>query len=134
MMPSLSRRISWVLGLAVVTVAGALFLEYFLSAKGDRPFGHTQMAHLVGWTGLGFIGLTFVYPLKRWMYPNQVWPQRWFHVHIVFGIVGPLVIFCPCRGAFSCLGADHRPYGDGSGGDEWDHRTGLALSGVSNIV
>jgi hypothetical protein len=27
------------------------------------------------------------------MYPNQVWSQRWFQVHMVFGIVGPLVIF-----------------------------------------
>ncbi|MDH4194818.1 MAG: hypothetical protein OEY80_03825 [Nitrospirota bacterium] len=93
MMPSLSRRTSLVLGLALVTVASALFLEYFLSVRADRPFGHTQVAHLVGWMGLVFIGFTFVYPVKRWMDPNQVWSQRWFQAHIVFGIVGPLVIF-----------------------------------------
>lgn len=93
MMPSLFRRTSLVLGLTLVTVASAFFLEYLLSVKAGRPFGHTQVAHLVGWTGLVFIGLTFVYPVKRWMYPNQVWSQRWFQVHIVFGIVGPLVIF-----------------------------------------
>ncbi|MDH5699028.1 MAG: hypothetical protein OEZ41_03600 [Nitrospirota bacterium] len=93
MIPPLSRRTSLVIGLAVVTVVGALFLEYLLSVRAARPFGHTQVAHLVGWTGLVFIGLTFVYPLKRWMYPNQVWSQRWFQVHMVFGIVGPLVVF-----------------------------------------
>ena len=92
-MPPLSRRTSFVLGLASVTVVSALTLEYFLGAGAARPFGHTQIAHLVGWTGLVFIGLTLVYPLRRWMYPNQVWSQRWFQVHIVSGIVGPLVIF-----------------------------------------
>ena len=93
MIPSLSRRTSLVIGLAVATIASAIFLEYLLSIRADRPFGHTQMAHLVGWTGLVFIGFTFVYPIKRWMYPHQVWSQRWFQVHMVFGIVGPLVIF-----------------------------------------
>ena len=93
MMPSLSRRTSLVLGLALVTVASALFLEYLLSVGANRPFGHTQVAHFVGWTGLIFIGLTFVYPTKRWIYPNQVWSQRWFQAHIVFGILGPSVIF-----------------------------------------
>jgi hypothetical protein len=51
------------------------------------------MAHLVGWIGLGFIGLTFAYPLKRWWHPNQVWPKRWFQIHMVFGVLGPLIIF-----------------------------------------
>ncbi len=64
-----------------------------MSTTPSRPFGHTQMAHLVGWLGLGFIGLTFVYPLKRWWHPNQVWPKRWFHVHMVSGVLGPLIIF-----------------------------------------
>ncbi len=63
MIPSLSRRTSLVLGLTFLTVAGALFLEFLLSVRADRPFGHTQVAHLAGWTGLVFIGLTFVYPL-----------------------------------------------------------------------
>lgn len=93
MIPFLTRRTSLVVGLAVGTVIGALFLEYLLSAREARPFGHTQVAHLVGWTGLVFIGFTFVYPLKRWLNPNQVWSRRWFEVHIVFGIVGPLIIF-----------------------------------------
>lgn len=93
MIPSLSRRTSWVLVLTFLTVAVALFLEFLLSVRADRLFGHTQIAHLVGWTGLVFIGVTLVYPLKRWMYPNQVWSHGWFQAHIVFGIVGPLVIF-----------------------------------------
>lgn len=76
-----------------LTVSAALFLEFLLSVRADRLFGHTQVAHLVGWTGLVFIGVTFVYPLKRWMYPNQVWSHGWFQGHIVFGIIGPLIIF-----------------------------------------
>ena len=93
MMSTLSRRTSLVLGLAFVTVVSALFLEYLLSGEAARPFGHTQLAHLVGWIGLIFIGFTFVYPIKRWLYPNQVWSKGWFQVHIICGIIGPLIIF-----------------------------------------
>lgn len=92
-MPSLSHRTALVLGLVCLTIIGAFLLEFFLSTTPSRPFGHTQIAHLVGWIGLGFIGLTFVYPLKRWWHPNQVWPKRWFHVHTVSGVLGPLIIF-----------------------------------------
>ncbi len=91
-MPSLSRRTAFVFGLVCVTVMSAFFLEYFLSTTSRRPFGHTKMAHLVGWIGMGLIGLTFVYPLKRWWCPNRVWPKRWFQVHMVSGILGPLLI------------------------------------------
>lgn len=92
-MASLSRRTIGVLGLVCFTILSALVLEYVLTATPSRPFGHTQTAHLVGWMGLGIIGLTFVYPLKRWWHPNQIWPKRWFHVHMGAGILGPLIIF-----------------------------------------
>lgn len=91
-MPTLSRRSTLVFGLVCVTIMGAFLLEYVLSTTPSRPFGHTQVAHLVGWIGLGFIGLTFGYPLKRWWHPNQVWPKRWFQIHVLCGIVGPLII------------------------------------------
>ena len=92
-MPSLSRRTAYVFALVCVIVLSAFLFESFLSTNPNRPFGHTQMAHLVGWIGLGFIGLAFVYPLKRWWHPNQVWPKRWFQVHLVCGLFGPLFIF-----------------------------------------
>ena len=92
-MSTLSRRTALVFGLVCLAIISAFLLEYFLSTTPGRPFGHTQMAHLVGWIGMGFIGLTFVYPLKRWWRPNQVWPKRWFHVHMGAGILGPLIIF-----------------------------------------
>ena len=34
-----------------------------------------------------------MYPLKRWWHPNRVWPKRWFQVHLVCGLFGPLLIF-----------------------------------------
>jgi hypothetical protein len=91
--PSLSRRTALILSLVCLAILSAFFLEYFLSATPSRPFGHTQLAHVVGWIGLGFIGMTFVYPLKRWRHPNRVWPKRWFQIHMVCGILGPLIIF-----------------------------------------
>ncbi|MDH5586423.1 MAG: hypothetical protein OEZ57_05740 [Nitrospirota bacterium] len=92
-MSSLSRRTVRILGFVCLTILSAFLLEYVLTTTPIRPFGHTQPAHLVGWIGLGIISLTFVYPLKRWWHPNQVWPKRWFHVHMVAGILGPLIIF-----------------------------------------
>ncbi len=38
------------------------------------------------------IALTFVYPIKRRLHPNDVWPKQWFDVHQIFGIIGPLFI------------------------------------------
>ena len=92
-MAILSRRISLLLGMIVLIILGAFILERYLTTTPGRPFGHTQWAHLVGWAGLGFIGLTFVYPYKRWRHPNQVWPKRWFQIHIICGLIGPGIIF-----------------------------------------
>lgn len=89
----LSRRISLILVVIFLAVLGAFLIERFLTTTPHRPFGHTQWAHLVGWAGLGVIGLTFVYPYKRWRHPNQVWPKRWFYIHIVCGLIGPAIIF-----------------------------------------
>jgi len=92
-MASLSGRTVLILGFVCLSILSAFVLEYVLTATPSRPFGHTQTAHLVGWIGLGIIGLTFVYPLKRWWHPNRIWPKRWFQVHLVTGVLGPLVIF-----------------------------------------
>ena len=93
MITPLSRRILLVVGLIIVSVAVALTIEYLLSARPGRAFGHTQVAHVVGWVGVVMIALTFVYPVKRWLHPNAIWPKKWFQVHQVFGILGPLLIF-----------------------------------------
>ena len=91
-MTHLSRRLQvilWLTGIAVVTTLGA---EFFLSTSPNRPFGHTQQGHLVGWVGFGMILLACGYPIKRWLYPNQVWSKTWFQIHLVLGVVGPLLI------------------------------------------
>ena len=93
MMSTFPRRTAFILGLVSLAIISAFLLEYSLSTTSGRPFGHTHMAHLVGWIGLGIIGLTFMYPLKRWWHPNQVWPKGWFQVHVVTGVLGPLIIF-----------------------------------------
>ncbi len=91
-MTTLSHRIHLVVGLIATAMIGAWALEVLLSATPDRPFGHTQMAHIVGWVGFVMIALTFVYPIKRRLHPNQVWPKTWFEIHKSLGIAGPLLI------------------------------------------
>ena len=91
-MKILSRRIHLVVWLIVFSMVSAWSIEIYLSTSPGQPFGHTQMAHIVGWVGLVLIGLTFVYPIKRRLHPNQVWPKQWFEVHQVLGIAGPFLI------------------------------------------
>ena len=93
MKTSLSTRTAWVLGLMAITIVGILVFEYLLSQGLDRPFGHTRRAHLIGWLGLFLMGMTFVYPVKRRLHPNAVWPKPWFLVHMICGLVGPVLIF-----------------------------------------
>ncbi len=93
MLPLLARRTKVLLGLVFLTIFGGFLLEYVLTTTPLRPFGHTQIAHIIGWIGLVCIGLTLVYPFKRWRHPNQVWPKAWFQAHMVFGVTGPALIF-----------------------------------------
>lgn len=84
-------------------IAGAFAIEILLSPSPERPFGHTPMAHIVGWVGLILIGWTFAYPLKRRMHPNRTWPKGWFQIHQVCGIAGPMIIFIHAGGHFHAL-------------------------------
>lgn len=91
-MTALSRRIQLVIWIIVAAIVLAFATEFLLSSGSERPFGHTQVAHVVGWVGTALIGLTFVYPFQRWRHPNQIWPKQWFQVHLVLGMIGPLLI------------------------------------------
>jgi len=46
----------------------------------------------MGWLGLGITLLVFVYPIKKRASQNRRWPRGWFRVHMVAGMMGPLVI------------------------------------------
>jgi hypothetical protein len=91
-MPHLFRRLVFIL-LSVTAVAAAAWLvEAFLSIGKPSPFAHTQQGHVMGWLGLGTILLAFVYPIKKRLTPNRRWPRDWFRVHLVAGVMGPLLI------------------------------------------
>lgn len=102
-MTSLSHRAKLILGLTIVAVLAAIGLEVFLSTSSHQPFGHTQTGHIVGWIGFGMILLACGYPLKRRLYPNQVWSKTWFQIHQVMGIAGPLLIFVHSGAHFHAL-------------------------------
>ena len=78
---------------AVAAVAGALIFEAVLSVEPASPFGHTRNGHAIGWLGLASILLVFVYPIRKRYSPARRWPRGWFRVHMVAGILGPLLIF-----------------------------------------
>jgi hypothetical protein len=86
------RRLTTIAVLMIAAVAGALLFEAFLSIGTPSPFAHTRQGHLLGWIGFGVILLVFVYPIKKRMSRNRRWPRGWFQVHMVAGLVGPLLI------------------------------------------
>ncbi len=92
-MTSVQQRGLVVAAVAVAAVAGALMVEAILSLDATTPFGHTRYGHAVGWVGLAVTCLVFVYPLRKRTSPAGRWPRGWFRVHVVAGVLGPLLIF-----------------------------------------
>ncbi len=92
-MAPLSRRLMAIAVILPAAVAGALLLEAYLSFGALTPFAHTKSGHVIGWMGLGFILLVFIYPVKKRMNRNRRWPRGWFRLHLVAGVIGPLLIF-----------------------------------------
>jgi len=91
-MTLLSRRFTMIVVLMAAAVAGAFLFEIFLSIGSPSPFAHTREGHLTGWIGLAVILLVFVYPVQKRVGRNRTWPRGWFQVHMVAGVVGPLLI------------------------------------------
>jgi hypothetical protein len=86
------RRVFIVAGLVSMAVGGALLFEAILSLETVLSFGHTRQGHVTGWIGLAVILLVFVYPIRKRVGRNRTWPRGWFQVHMVAGVVGPLLI------------------------------------------
>lgn len=91
-MTAVTRRLLIVAVLVAITVAGALLFEAFLSLETVLDFGHTQQGHITGWIGLAVIFSVFVYPVRKRVGRNRTWPRGWFQVHMLAGVVGPLLI------------------------------------------
>jgi len=91
-MTPLGRRIGLVFGLTLLGIVVAFLVEFLLSVTSDRHFGHTQRGHVVGWIGLAVIMLVFVYSLKKRYGLKLGTPRGWLHVHVVAGVLGPLLI------------------------------------------
>ena len=86
-------RLIAVVAATVGAVVGALAFEALLSLDKVTPFGHTGYGHGVGWAGLAVTLLVFVYPFRKRASPMRRWPRAWFRVHMVAGVIGPLLIF-----------------------------------------
>lgn len=91
-MPVLLRRLAYIGLFVVVAVFSVWAVEAFLSIGKPSPFAHTKQGHLMGWIGLGITLTVFVYPVKKRINRNRRWPREWFRVHLVAGVMGPLLI------------------------------------------
>lgn len=92
-MTSVRSRLMAVVAVSVAAVMSALAFEALLSLDKVTPFGHTGYGHDVGWAGLVITLLVFVYPIRKRISPSHRWPRGWFRVHMVAGVLGPLLIF-----------------------------------------
>jgi len=99
----LGRRFSIVFGVTLLAIAGAFLIELLLSSGPDQAFGHTQRGHLVGWVGLAVTMLVLVYSLRKRYGLKLGTPKLWFQVHLVAGVVGPLLILVHSGAHFHAL-------------------------------
>ena len=90
-MSIIRRRFHIVLVLAVTIVTAGFLMEWLLSFWVGTKFGHTQTGHQTGWIGLLFILAVFIYSIKKHSGTAR-WPKRWFLVHQIVGILGPVII------------------------------------------
>ncbi len=86
------RRLLIVGGLTLFAVAGVLLFEVILTPITILTFGRTPQGQVTGWIGLAVILLVFGYPIRKRAHQNRRWPHRWLQIHMVAGVVGPLII------------------------------------------
>jgi len=79
-------------GLTLFAVAGVLVFEVILTPLTILSLGRTPQGQVTGWIGLAVILLVFGYPLRKQTHQNRLWPHRWLQIHMVAGVVGPLII------------------------------------------
>ena len=91
-MTALSQRSLLVLIGAVLFIVVAFGVEWALSLRSGRPFGHTQSGHAIGWVGFACILVACVYPIKKRFRRKPGWSRRAFRAHMIFGVLGPVLI------------------------------------------
>lgn len=91
MMP-VTRRLLILAGLVLFAFAGVLLFETILTPVTILSFGRTPQGQVTGWIGLAIILMVFGYPLRKRAHQNRLWPHRWLQIHMVAGVLGPLVI------------------------------------------
>jgi hypothetical protein len=99
----LNRQVGFVFGLTLLAIISAFLVELLLSSSSDRRFGHTQRGHVVGWIGLSVILLAFVYSLRKRHGLKLGTPKGWLHVHLIAGVVGPVLILVHSGAHFHAL-------------------------------
>ena len=97
------RRSLILAAVVILSISGAFLLEILLSLRPDRPFGHTPLGHLTGWVGLALMAPVFGYPLRKRVNADHRWPRRWFQVHMLCGVAGPLLILIHSGAHFHAL-------------------------------
>lgn len=86
------RRLLIVGGVTLFAVAGVLLFGVILTPITILSFGRTPQGQVTGWIGLAIILLVFGYPIRKSVHQNRLWPHRWLQIHMVAGVVGPLII------------------------------------------
>ena len=105
-MNSLASRARIVATAAAFVVGSAFGIEWLLSLGEGVEFGHSRRGHLLGWVGLLVLLTVFIYPLKKRYAPEaprRGWLQPWFRVHMMAGVLGPVLILIHAGAHFHAL-------------------------------
>lgn len=89
--PKRKSEYGWILFLLVVTLA--MVAGYFVSTMKLYKSGDT-LGHGMGWVGGGMMLTLLLYPPRKRIRFMKGWGalQKWFKWHMVFGILGPMLI------------------------------------------
>jgi hypothetical protein len=88
-MDRLLRRLAFVVIAALTGAIGALLIEASLTTRPDKPFGHSEAGHVVGWLALLAVLLVMAYSWVKRVARLQKWRQAAFRLHMLAGVGAP---------------------------------------------
>jgi divalent metal cation (Fe/Co/Zn/Cd) transporter len=87
----------------LAAVGGAFLVEFLLTVRPDRPFGHTRSGRMTGWAAVACLLLVFGYSIRKRWGRDRRWSKGWFRVHMGAGVLGTVVALVHSGAHFHAL-------------------------------
>src|SRR5579885_1647097 len=102
-MTPLTRRTLMIVVAVLAAAGGAFLVEFLLTVRPDRPFGHTRSGRMTGWGAVACLLLVFGYSIRKRWGRDRRWSKGWFRVHMGAGVMAPIVALVHSGAHFHAL-------------------------------